>query len=370
LLTTPLLLPRDSAALRLQAEEYVRSQARRRNLQLASAAAQAWVQAAPSEPRAHAAFANVLLAQGRLAEAQAEISRLKPRGVTESLVLFLHRMEIAYRTGSSEAPRLYDSLRVYGSTLAPGSRQTIGSVLAGFGPAFGRLTEFDSIWSARFRQAGQSDLQVRTQLTSIHALVGARADSLAALERQLFDQSLVSGNTVTATRTIGLSLMWALRTPRSAWPPIDTMVRAPRYQPALALSRGDTVKLRAAARMLDSLVGIAISTGLSDSGFALIAADAYVTLRDSAAALRVLRRSLDSVSTATSMFPTNPGLFLPSMYVPRMTLMRADLAAAAGQRDEARVWYKRFVDLWSKASPEVQPLVERARKSYAAMGGS
>ena len=49
-------------------------------------------------------------------------------------------------------------------------------------------------------------------------------------------------------------------------------------------------------------------------------------------------------------------------------VMRADLAAALGQKDEARLWYKRFLDFWAKPDAEFQPLVERIRKSYAALG--
>ena len=50
---------------------------------------------------------------------------------------------------------------------------------------------------------------------------------------------------------------------------------------------------------------------------------------------------------------------------PGMMLLRADLAASAGQRDEAGKWYRRVLDLWSDADPELQPVVTRIR---AALG--
>jgi hypothetical protein len=53
--------------------------------------------------------------------------------------------------------------------------------------------------------------------------------------------------------------------------------------------------------------------------------------------------------------------------IPRAMLMRADLAAALGQKDEASLWYKRFLDFWQKPDAEFLPLVERVRKSYAAL---
>lgn len=53
---------------------------------------------------------------------------------------------------------------------------------------------------------------------------------------------------------------------------------------------------------------------------------------------------------------------------PRMMLMRADVAAAAGQRNEAREWYARVLDLWDKADAELQPTVARIRAAIARLG--
>jgi len=49
-------------------------------------------------------------------------------------------------------------------------------------------------------------------------------------------------------------------------------------------------------------------------------------------------------------------------------LLRADLAAALGRRDEARKWYARFIDMWATADPELQPTVQRAKNALAALG--
>lgn len=56
------------------------------------------------------------------------------------------------------------------------------------------------------------------------------------------------------------------------------------------------------------------------------------------------------------------------LLVPRTALLRADLAAGLGHREEARLWYQRFISLWSTAVSELQPMVERARRSLAALG--
>jgi len=52
--------------------------------------------------------------------------------------------------------------------------------------------------------------------------------------------------------------------------------------------------------------------------------------------------------------------FGPALW-PRMMLKRADLAAAAGYRDEARTWYAKVLDLWADADPELQPTIARIR---------
>ena len=58
------------------------------------------------------------------------------------------------------------------------------------------------------------------------------------------------------------------------------------------------------------------------------------------------------------------------LLVPRMMLLRADLAAALGFPDEARIWYTRLLDLWAEADPELQPTVSRVRAALTAIGGS
>lgn len=54
----------------------------------------------------------------------------------------------------------------------------------------------------------------------------------------------------------------------------------------------------------------------------------------------------------------------------RAMVLRADIAAGLGLRDEARLWYGRFLGLWSKADPEFAPIVARARAAFLAVGGT
>jgi hypothetical protein len=80
------------------------------------------------------------------------------------------------------------------------------------------------------------------------------------------------------------------------------------------------------------------------------------------------------VDTAMNAMPISTA-WLPSFsfltgaaFWPRMMLLRADLAAAAGSKDEARMWYGRVLDLWADADPELQPTIARIRTNMAALG--
>lgn len=362
---------RDSANVRLQAERYIQTASRRRNLDVARTFADAWVQAAPTESQAHRALARVLVLQGRIAEADAEMALIKARGTfQEEMRRVFERVEIAYKLGRGrEAARLYDSLRATNIPLA-GTPIRLGNAIAGYAPAFGRLAEFDSLVAANMQSGGAPEPVQRYERFALRsALTGIPHDSLIAAERAAFDHVTARG-TAMATRSIAGSLMFALRAPRASWPAIDTTARDPRLRPAIALAQRDTARLRAAAQALDSISAMMSGAGAADSAYTVVAADAYMALGDTVAALRSLRFGLDVAAATTSYFPQSGASLLPVYFAPRAMLLRADLAAAVGQRDEARTWYRRFIEIWSTAVPELQPLVERARKSLAALGGA
>ena len=109
---------------------------------------------------------------------------------------------------------------------------------------------------------------------------------------------------------------------------------------------------------------------IPDTGMTLVAAQAFLILGDSTRALQLTRRWLDSLLTYSSLVSgPSAGTFVLQL-TPRAILMRADLAAGLGIKDEGRLWYDRFLSLWSEAEPEFRPLVERVRKSRAALGSS
>jgi tetratricopeptide (TPR) repeat protein len=368
-LTTTPVFTTDSAGSRIQSERFVQTRSRVRNLAAAQAVAEQWLRAAPDENRAQAAIATVMLAQGRLQEADAALARVRSTGsLYEELRRTLNRMEIAYKLGRlSVANHLYDSARAT-PLYVPGST-TIrwGNAISQFGLAFGRLTEFDSLVRSQQPRTAPPQL-LAYQPRAVRSIYGLFDDSLAFHERAMFELLKPIRGAAGASRTIAPTLSLALRLERSPWPELDTTWTDVKARPAIALMLRDTTRLRAAARSVDSTLRAHAAAASPDTGFSLTAAEAYLALRDTAAALRVLRFGLDSASAATPYFPLGQFGNSAVIYVPRMLLMRADLAAATGAREEARIYYQRFVDALAGAAPELQPMVERARKARAALG--
>jgi hypothetical protein len=282
--------------------------------------------------------------------------------------VILEGMEVAWKLGRPlDAIRRYDDGRQ--STLALGAgvnRIFFGNAIAGYGPAFGRLVEFDSLMITQMRNSGASELQQQYQRSTLRgALTGNLGDSIAMLERRVFDTVSAARGVSAATRAIAPTLMFALRAPRATWPAIDTTITDLRVQPAIALRSGNRARLKAAAEALDSVAATLASAGVSDSALSILAAESHLALNDTTAALRSLRYMLDASATSTLYFPQQSGGYATVYFVPRAMLLRADLAAATGQLAEARTWYQRFIEAWSTAVPELQPTVERARQSLA-----
>jgi len=368
LAVTPVDL-RDAQGVRRQAHRYTQSRSRARNVAAAVAVGEAWVWAAPNEQRAVFALGGVLLLQGQVARADSVLRRVSDAGSFQGrLRHLLMRMEIAYKLGRfEESVRIYDSTRASNLTL-PGVQFRFGNALSGYSPAFGRLAESDSLISTQMTASNAPPVAIAYQRHAMRAAIGAPpSDSLLLLERAVFDQvKAARGVAAATTRTVSLAL--ALRVPRERWPDLDTTSADPKLGPASALASGDTVRLRRAAGRLDSLLRVIVAAGESDTNYAVIAADAYLALSDSAAALRVVRFSLDTAAATAAYFPATGSGQAPSVYAPRLMLLRADLARAQGFRHEARLWYDRFIQAWSTAVPELQPVVERARAARAALG--
>jgi tetratricopeptide (TPR) repeat protein len=367
-LVATFVLPTDADGLIRQQQQYNATRSRARNLAEAREVAEQWARLAPNESRSQIALATVMMAQGLIADADAVLTKVKEfDSLTEELRVWLYRMETSYKLGQTAlAAKLYDSARTSNRSLPGASVLTFGNAISGYGPAFGRVLEFDSLMAINMRGAPPDVAAYQKRL--LRLLLGIEDDSIVANERALFELTRTNRGAAAATRAISGSLRVGLRLPRASWPELDTTVKDVQLRPAIALMRRDTTALRTAAIALDSALRATVAIGGNDSGFTIIGADAFLALRDTAAALRLLRYGLDDAAKTAVYFPLSSQGYTSAALAPRMMLLRADLAAATGSRDEARDWYRRFIDALSYAAPELQPLVERARKSRAALG--
>lgn len=355
-----------SAALIAKLTDINRSDTRRKNLEDARAAAEEWVAAGPDEGRAHRTLGRILLKLGRVEEADRELAdaaKLLPK--EDYSDLGFNRMEAALKLGRSiEVNRLFDSSiavqRVEPIRLA-------ASMM--FGPMLGRLSVMDSALSSALRlQASAQGLPAPLRklfLSYPRVGLGLMRDSVAFLEasvRQLFRGDSVCRQS--CPTLLAPLESFGLRAPRESWFRLDSTATDRRLAPARALAAGDTAALRRAAHMLDSAVAADLAASIPEDGSSLVAADAYLILRDTTNALHQVKRMLDSTLMFTGLeTPAMPvGILFPGFLWPRAMLLRADLEQAMGKVPEARKWYQRLLELWGGADPEVRPILDRARQ--------
>lgn len=353
-----------------------RSGDHRLKLEQARAAAETWVAAGPREGRAHRALGSLLLRLGRFADAERELGTangLLPHDDYSDLPLLL--LDARLKLGrDAEVMRMIDSMTAAQKTDY--MRANVGMV---FGPLTGRLAQSDSALGFIMKgvsNAGRGSLPpllMQYMQAGTRIGLGVSSDSMARLEAPVRQQFGAGTRcTVTCPVMFQTAFMLGLLIPRASWPVFDTTITDRRYAPAAAMGAGDTTRLRRAARMLDSVSREGAKNGLPEEGSGLVAADAYLLLRDSVAALKVLNRLADTTLVNTpiaGMVVLGSMVMNPTLW-PRVLLQRGDVAAALGDRAAARASYKRFLTLWAKSDPEFKPLMDRVRKAYAASGGT
>ena len=164
------------------------------------------------------------------------------------------------------------------------------------------------------------------------------------------------------------TLVYAPHVPDGTWP----VLAAGKYSSDVfgvprALAAHDTAMLRRAAAALEAFARQRTASGLLDTR-SVVAAYAYLALGDSSSALRMARFFVDSSMARMSIasnFITGLVPVVGAPLWPRMMLMRADLAAAAKQTEEAAKWYDSVLSLWANADTELQPEVARIRAARA-----
>jgi len=363
LVITPIARFIDAAAYDSEYHRSVRERPHFSNLRAAQRIAQAWVEADPGEDRAHYYLGHVLLILGDVEHADSEL-RLVRAGHDPYLrfIRLRDRIEASVKLGhGAEGRALLDTLvREFQDSASDYS----------FGPMdliFGRPDRLRRFQARTYRNWGPVGMRYYPEIS--RAVLGIPGDSVNAIEHAWFDSNGVPNcrNPVCRRSYLVLTMIFALRTPRTWWPPFPQDPVDIRMDGAAAMSRGDTAALRRGAVTLDSLSRAIAAAGYEDEADEIVAADAFLLLHDSTAALQSMRFFVDSVIPTMPMMRTiNLSLPLAGPLWPRAMLLRADLEAAKGNAAAARYWYSRVADLWAEAGPELQPTLARIHR---ALGG-
>jgi TolB-like protein len=364
LVTVPAALPGDLPGLLQQQLAAVREHSRRENLLQARREVENWLSAGPNEVRPRMAYARILLESGQIRAADSVARGVGTiRGSRIDVSTFAtYRLEIALKSGNvSEAVRLGDSLRGVTDTI-PGARflGIIGQSVFGHPQALQAFI---------LTQIQGPPFVGKYFAAAAKVTLGIPVDSVLSIEAAFLGPITASQGVGRAT-TLGTPiLVWLDPAVRAGhWPAMDSAAVDPRLKLFGALASGDSARMHLAVRRFDSLV-----TSLAeepDAGFALARANAHLILGDSAGALAAMRLFRDSTFVHSPLLSQiSPGFTFEGMVWARSFLLLGDLAAAAGQRDEARRAYQMFVAMWQGGDDEVQPLVRRARESLGRLGG-
>lgn len=347
-----------------------RTRSRYLNFRAAQSIAKEWVDAGPSEARARVQLAEVDMYLGDVDSAYVELRAVDAHSDALSREwALLDRFMIDVVRGRGVAAHAdLDTLRRE-LRDEPTTQRALGPMTMAIGDAASAARAIQAF----VRSRGWSSERAAYTMTLTDVLIGLPASDLNAMEQRYWaslpgDSICSAGIPRCRTTVLMPSMAYALRAPRTWWPPFTVPEAGFRFMPARAIVLGDTALLRTAVKYLDSLSHARTATVSDDQATSVIATDAALALHDSATALRLARYYTDSVSIAVirssaAVNVLNTGW--PLLLVPRMMLLRADLAAAMGHPEEARTWYTKVLDLWSEADPEFQPTVSRIR---AALG--
>jgi tetratricopeptide (TPR) repeat protein len=339
--------------------------------------AEEWVSAGPAEARAHLNLATIDLALGDLDRASAalrssfagadEYSRLE--GLTDRAYVAI------LRGNGAEARALIDTL----SRAVPAGSQRAGDV-ASLNLVVGRIAPIAAAVRRAAARENWSPERLRYSLEVPRIILGIPSDSAGATEHRYWS-SLTSDTTCPAglsrcrETALLVSLSYGLRMHRDWWPPFMVDPIGWRFDPAAAHVAKNPKWLTESIQELDSVSRTRVHAGFADQATEVIAADAALVAADTAKAVELTRFFVDSVMPAMSTVQAgvatavSESLSWKWALAPRMMLLRADLAAAKGNTEEAREWYAKVLSLWSNADAEMQPTVARIRASMTALGG-
>ncbi len=332
----------------------------------------AWVEAFPEEATAHRTLATALELNGSLVPATEVRSALTEFRAAQRLERLpddrrhdvVHAIRVLVKAGDYDAARrLGDSLLAAVPRPAAGvagvavllGRPTLATRLIAAADSVGMPLPADNQPVALPLAAGQAGLALLA-----YASVAAPRESITALERRLEDLATrLPAPTRPAARSALLDIPAELV--------FDVLGSRPAHRltspgPPWAmemqwgLAHGDTASVRAGLDTLRAESGAAPSAADISSDAAYIQTRLLLAVGDTTAAVRRLDGTLDNLPEVYSALLD----YMPlAGCLVRMMALRADLAAARGDRSTARHWAGAVVALWGGAESPLQPTVLR-----------
>ena len=346
-----------------QLSEMARDKPMLANRARAQQIAESWANANPGGERAQFALARVKLASGDVPGAAAYLSRVKTFARSDAFDELLVRMEVAAKSGhGAEARAWFDSLE----KAVPADSAT-RQERASYNMLFGRLAPATATLTARAQPFGIEAQAYAREVPLVLAGVPRQTAGTAEAAYLSSMRDTVACNSRCRIVRLQATLWYGARVARPAGSNWEFAAGDPRSSATYYVVRGDSTALRRAARAYDSTTHATVLMGWIDN-YGVFATEAYLALRDSTAALASARFYVDTAMAVSpwSLFLVN-GMYAPVLW-PRMMLLRADLAAALGFPEEARVWYARVLDLWTEADAPLQPTIQRIQGALAASG--
>jgi tetratricopeptide (TPR) repeat protein len=344
-----------------------------------------WVDAVPQSGRARSALINLLYGQERFGEMRAQLGALRVTGDVLGSRIWETRLllrEARYREAADTAVESMSDVRVLESLMADGDGVFAAlAILAGGGRRDAMERLLDDLVSAI------AELMDEVNTFGIPTPVELLTPGLTLL---------LAGDIYTEADPLGvMGLAW-LNSVDSLWGDDPTLLRTGVQGSQVLLTNAylatrDSILLSSVLQLsdtTDSRMWLVMDAhlGLDRCDTARVEADLDRAVPDPSsmafggtqgAILRFawadLYARLGRTETALGIyegFDVDEGrLFHPGLHV-RSYAERGALYQQLGNTDRAIEMYQLFVDAWRNASPSLQPLVEQARSTIAALGGA
>ncbi|HEX6573855.1 MAG TPA: serine/threonine-protein kinase [Gemmatimonadaceae bacterium] len=355
-----------------------------RNLARLENLARLWTKNAPSDPDGREMLAKTLEASGRIdtgaSSALSEITKARAAaaatskdasGFRRNLRLAATRVRLLVKAEQFDAAAaLADSVLTWRTPngLTEAESDAMLDDLAGLAALTGRLRKVITLEQSKngdypgVRLANGEIERLPNELArdavalESYASLGAPADSIIAARNRISTKlaSLLPDSKVSQVENALFSRWLALAAPAVGPEPAASLdVNESAIKAMKAIVRGDRSGAR---RIIDSMEASHSASAPGEVTIDVVFVESWLrtAVGDSAAAMRSLDKSLGGLTRASTIFVARPAL---AGALVRAMILRADLAAKAGDRPTADRWRNAAASLWKKGdAPMLQML--------------